>query len=221
VLDQFTFVVMPRTGYQSTPPPNWRVVARTRSYELYRRSGPTQPYATLAEVDNPGVTLDCRLPDGRAVAALPGVALVRARPVIGERTAWHGDVGYAGRSTYQDLTLSRGTWMISLQYDAATGVTVRGPGLDSTLPANLEPLGPYWSAGTIRVRRTGHVRIAVTFRALPMLGRLLGAQGLTRAPSPTGLKAVGRLTAVRSPVHDTTIPLHHACGRYIDRYRLG
>jgi hypothetical protein len=221
VLDQFTFVVMPRSAYQSTPPPNWRVVARTASFDLYRRSGPTQPYATLAEVDNPGVTLDCRLPEGRAVASLRGVAMVRARPVIGERTAWRGDVGYAGRSTYQDLPLRRGLWTISLQYNAATGVNVRGPGLDATLPAVLEPLGPYWSAGTIRVKRSGHVRIVVTFRRLPRLGRLLGAQGLTRAPAPTGLKAVGRVTAVPAHVRETTIPLQHACGRYVDHYRVG
>jgi hypothetical protein len=221
VLDRFTFVVMPRTGYQSTPPANWRLVARARSYELYRRTGPTQPYATLAEVDNPGVTLDCRIPEGRAVASQRGIAMVRPRPVIGERTQWRGDAGYAGRSTYQDLTLRRGKWTISLQYDAATGLTVRGPGLSSTLPANLEPLGPYWSAGTIAVKRSGRVRIRVAFGQLPRLGRLLGAQGLTRPPAPTGLKAVGRLTAVPEPVRETTVPLDRACGRYIDRYRVG
>jgi hypothetical protein len=221
VLDEFTFVVMPRSGYQSSVPPNWRVVARTDSYDLYRRTGPTRPYATLAEVDNPGVTLDCRTPEGRAVADLRGTALVRARPVIGERNQWRGDVGYAGRSTYQDLTLRRGRWTISLQYDAATGVTLRGPGLDATLPANLEPLGPYWSAGTVTVKRDGPVRIVVTFRALPAFGRLVGAQGLTRAPSPTGLKAVGRVTAVPAPVREAAIPLDRACGRYIDHYRVG
>jgi hypothetical protein len=145
----------------------------------------------------------------------------RARPVVGERTAWRGDVGYAGRSTYQDLVLRRGAWTISLQYDAATGVTVRGPGLSSALPANLEPLGPYWRAGTINVKRNGRVRIVVTFRRLPMPGRVLGAQGLTRAPAPTGLKAIGRVTAVPSPVRETAIPLGNACGRYIDRYRVG
>src|SRR5207248_11205283 len=96
---------------------------------------------------------------------------------------------------------------------------VRGPGLRRTLPANLEPLGPYWSVGTIRIARPGRVRIVVSFRPLPRLGRLLGARGLTRAPTPTGLKALGRVTAAPAPVRDATVPLRQACGRYVDRYR--
>src|SRR5207302_7845391 len=129
-----------------------------------------------------------------------------------------GLVGYAGRSAAQRLHLPAGEWRISLQYDSTVPVTVRGPGLRATLSPSLEPLGPYWYVGTMHLSRPGWAWITVTYRSLPLAGRLLGARGLTRAPTPTGLRPLGRVTATRPPSEDRAIALSRACGRYVDRY---
>jgi hypothetical protein len=219
-LDRFRYAILPRSGYGSPAPPNWHLVGTTDSYELWRRSGTTRGYQTLASIDNPGAVLDCTTGPGRALAARRGVAMVQPAPVVGERTAWKGQVGYAGRAAHQILHLDRGTWTISLQYAGAVSVSVRAPGLEATLPANLGPLGTYWYVGRVDVRRRGDVRIVVRYGPLTVLGRLLGAFGLTRAPAPTGLRPLGRVTAARPGRQDRLIPLRQACGRYVDWYRL-
>ncbi|MGZ6625187.1 MAG: hypothetical protein ACXVE8_06315 [Solirubrobacteraceae bacterium] len=219
-LDRFRFVIAPRSAYASVPPSNWHLVARTRSYELYRRQGPTAPRLTLTEVDNPGAILDCRTKAGRAIARTPGVAMTRPAPIIGDRWWWKGRVGYAGTSTEMTLRLPRGRWGISLQYDSVAPATVHARGLNAALPANLEPLGPYWYVGSLAVRRARRVAFVLRYRRLPLLGRLLGSSGQTRAPTPTGLTPRGRLTATRLPVRDRPVALHDACGRYVDFYRL-
>jgi hypothetical protein len=86
------------------------------------------------------------------------------------------------------------------------------------LPAALEPRGPYWFVGTIHVRRARPTRLVVHYAELPWLGRILGAFGLTRAPTPTGLRALGRITASPAPEVDHAVPLRQACGRYVDWY---
>jgi hypothetical protein len=147
--------------------------------------------------------------------------MVMPAPVVGERGWWKGAVGYAGRSAHQILHLDRGEWAISLQYDSSVAITVDGPGLRGRLPASLEPLGPYWYAGTARLTRPAWARLTVTSDQLPWTGRALGAFGLTRAPVPTGIRPLGRIVATRSPVHGRLMPLSGACGRYVDWYRLG
>jgi len=219
VLDRFDFVILPRSAYSSTAPSNWRPVRTTRSYELWHRTGPTPERQTLTEIDNPGAILDCATTAGREIASRVGVAMVRPAPVVGGRGSWKGAVGYAGESAYQLLRLRPGRWDISLQYDSSVAVTVRGPGLRAVLPANLEPLGPYWFAGSIRIRRAGLARIMVTYHRLPALGRIVGAFGLTRGPTPTGLKALSRIAVTRSPSRDRHVPLRLACGQYVDWYR--
>ncbi len=96
VLNHFTYAILPRSGYRSTPPSNWHRVTAGRSYELWRRIGPTPVRQTLTEVDNPGAILDCRSAALRLISEQRGTAMVRARPVVGGRTAWHGRIGYAG-----------------------------------------------------------------------------------------------------------------------------
>ena len=218
VLDRFDFVILPRSSYSSTAPSNWRLVSMTRSYELWRRAGSTPAHQTLLEVDNPGAILDCSTPAGRAIASRRGVAMVRPAPIIGERGYWKGPVGYAGQSAHQYVHLGSGRWDVSLQYDSSVNVTVSGPGLRAVLPANLEPLGPYWFAGTMRKRRPGWTRIVVTYNRLSALGRMIGALGLTRAPAPTGLRPLGRVVVTRSPSRDHPIPLKRGCGQYVDWY---
>ncbi len=217
-LDRFTYAILPRSGYRSTPPRNWRLVLRGASYELWQRAGPTPVRGTLTEVDNPGAILDCRTPQGRRLSERRGTAMVRATPVIGPPSAWHGQVGYAGAASWQRLALPRGRWVIALQYAATVPLTVTGPGMRASLPASLEPRGAYWLVGTIDVRHRRPTRLTVRYSRLPWLGRILGAFGLTRAPTPTGLRALGRITASPAPQIDHAVPLRRACGRYVDWY---
>ncbi len=220
-LDRFTYVILPRSGYRSAPPRNWRLIARGRSYELWRRAGATPVRGTLTEVDNPGAILDCRLPGSRRLSERRGTAMVRATPVVGEPVAWRGRIGYAGAAAWQRLALRPGRWVIALQYAATVPVTVTGPGLRASLPAALEPRGPYWFVGIVTVRHARPTRLTVRYTELPWLGRILGAFGLARAPRPTGLRALGRITASQAPEIDQAVPLRRACGRYVDWYVTG
>jgi hypothetical protein len=218
-LNRFSYVIAPRSGYASPAPSNWRLLRSLRSYQLWRRAGVTPRYGTLTAIDNPGAILDCTTAAGRALAHRNGVAMVQPVPVVGERTRWKGRVGYAGLAAHQTLPLASGRWLISLQYDSSTPVTVRGPGLRVTIPASIEPLGPYWYVGHAHLKRAGRARITVIPQGLPAIGGVLGAFGLTRAPAPTGLRALGRITATRPPSADRLIALRRACGRYVDWYR--
>jgi hypothetical protein len=148
------------------------------------------------------------------------MAMVKPAPVVGWRWWWRGRVGYAGRSSEMTLRLGRGTWDISLQYDSVVPVTVSAAGLSAVLPPNLEPLGPYSSVGVLRLPHVQSVRFVLHYHRLPLPGRLLGSTGETRAPTPTGLVPRGRLVAVQGPFRDQAIPLHQACGRYVDWYRV-
>ena len=139
VLDQFTFAIVPRTAYRSVPPLNWRLVETTRSYELWRRTGPTPSRQTLDEVDNPGAILDCRTAAGRQIATRRGVAMVLPAPVVGDSSAWRGAIGYAGKSAWQVLRLGAGRWDISLQYDSSVDLTVQNPAV--TLCTNEITIG--------------------------------------------------------------------------------
>ena len=80
-------------------------------------------------------------------------------------------------------------------------------------------VGPYWYVGHAHLKRAGRARITVIPQGLPAIGGVLGAFGLTRAPAPTGLRALGRITATRPPLEDRLIRLRQACGRYVDWYR--
>jgi hypothetical protein len=219
VLDRFTYAIIPRSPYGSEAPNNWALVDATRSYGLWRRTGRTPGRQTLDELGDPGAILDCQSSQGRGIASRRGYAMVRPAPVVGRRFFWKGRVGYAGASARQSLVLTRGRWDISLQYASMAGVMVTGPGLRAKLPPSLEPRGPYWFAGTIHVGRTEPVTVRVTYRSLGALGRLVGASGLTRAPAPTGLRALGGVAATRAGSHDQPVSLRRACGRYVDWYR--
>ncbi len=219
-LDRFTYAIRPRSGYLNPAPSNWKLVRTTTSYELWKRSGRTDQYLTLDETANPGAPLRCTTPAGRAIADKRGIAMTEPPPVVGLRSSWRGEIGYAGRSARQALDLGPGTWVISLQYDSMVPVSVTVAGLRAVLPPTLEPLAPDWYVGMLRLARPSRVPITVSYHSLPLAGRVLGAHGLTRAPAPTGLSPLGRVTASRSPAAHRLIPLSQACGRYVDWYRV-
>jgi hypothetical protein len=142
----------------------------------------------------------------------------RRRPVAGG--AWSpSPIVEGGATATQSLRLRTGRWEVSLQYDATQPVHVTAPGLDATLPANLDYRGsvPYFPAGRLSVPRSGEVRFGVTVERPPLVGRVLGTKSVAHlgaiALSPAGSHGPFPGEA------EVRVPLAHACGRYLDWYR--
>jgi len=210
-LDAFGYVVTPRSAFASVPPPNWRLVATTPSYQAWARTGPTAPYSIMSTGSAPGAVLNCSTAAGRRLRRTPGIALVTARPFVFDGGGWHGPLlgvqpGYsalrAGTAASQRVILPRGRWQLSLQYTSSTALTVRTRGLDAELPAVLEHQGPYWAAGTFTA--TGRPQtIQVDVHAPPF-------------PATARTSVLGNVAFVRRDVAPTTVPLRAACGRWVD-----
>ena len=204
----YPYVITTRAGYQSAPPPGFRVVRRTRSYVLWKREREGPPRATLAEGSAPGATLDCNTAPGRALARRRGVAIVVPPPVVADlpRTLRAGTAVDAG------LTLAPGLWRLSLQYQSGRGLELSGPGSKGGVPPTLDQLGSFWPAGTVRVPGGEggapvpvRVTVAMPGERFPLLRRrvaLLGRLAATRAVSPQ------------------EVPLRRACGRYVDWFTV-
>ena len=214
-LDGFDYVLAPRTAFASIPPPNWREVAATKSYEVWKRFGPTPDHEILAETGGPGAILRCNTLGGLALSHRRGSALVRTPPVVLEASGWRSrDGAHApgftavpdGGTATQFLTLPPGKWQVSLQYSSADPLIVKAPGLVGTLPASLEHLGPYWAGGELT--SSGH--------ALPLTVSVHPAPAL----ATTRDEALGNVAFVRVDTHTETVPLRAACGRYVDWYTV-
>ena len=215
-LDSFDWVLTTSSGYASQPPPNFALAKRTPSYELWERSGPTEPRELLLEGAAPGALRGCdgtKAPPNRPAAA--GVWPVA--PVEGE--GWTLDTIAPGQAATQTLPLAAGTWELSLAYDSPRPLELRvsGPGETEEvleLPANLDfrgPTPPFPAAPALEAPRPGDYEIEVTLADAPLAGRLLGAEGEAHL---RGLFAV-----------DTANPVEAAaaieCGDYVDWYRSG
>lgn len=226
-LDQFELVVMPRSDFTSTPPPNWREVRTTRSYAVFQRFGPTPNREILGERKEPGQVLDCRRPDHRRLSRRAGRAAVRERPVVVNPSAWGlesgtplpADYGFAGvpndGKAILNTRLPAGFWRASMQYFSPERLLVEasgfrpgqvgGRGLRSELPPSEEYAGPYWDLG--RVLSLGRrMRIAVEPETRALAGR----------PRPARLGTVA-FTREGPP---EIVPLDEACGRYVDWFEL-
>jgi hypothetical protein len=200
-LDRFDYVITARTLYQSEPPPNFHLVANTRSYDVWRRTGTTTARSVLPESGGPGADLDCTTSSGRRIAHMSGIARVRPRPIV-QSLGWAIEPGKSASTT---TTLSPGTWELSLAYTSATPIRVAAGAVRATLPANLDRPGTMWRIGQVRGDgRAMNVTLAEE-RPSPLSG-------------PREAAYVTALAAVRA-APARTIPLSRACGRYIDWYR--
>jgi hypothetical protein len=218
-LRRFRFVITTRAAYASGPPPGFEAVRETDDFVLWRRSGTLQARRTLDEGPNPGAILDCGHPADRRLSRRRGVATVfRAPPVVGGTWTPSSTVKSDAPVT-QTLSLPRGRWRISIQYDATRPLSVAAPGLAETLPANLDYRGsvPYYPVGELTRRRRGRVRFTAAVERPPLAGRLLGASSEAHlgaiAASPAGRGAPMPGEAERR------VPLSAACGRYLDWWR--
>lgn len=208
-LDRFAFVITPRTPDQSEAPPNFRLVRRTRSFAVWRRTGPTPARGTLpGEVGVPGALLDCTTPAGRALAARRGQARVMPPPVGNS-----GPPGplLPGHSVRLPFRLPAGRWTLSVPYQGPQAVTVSVGALRATLPPNLDRPGPLWQLGELTVRDGEPLALTVS----------VGGRRPWPLRSPMHLAYVGNVVATRADVGRRTVPLSDACGSYVDWYRLG
>jgi hypothetical protein len=217
-LDRFRFAVAPRTPYASQPPPNWRLVRTTRSYEVWQRHGPTPPRAVLPESDGPGAVLDCASPAGQDLRRHGGRAAVRRSPVVIAPTQLRRPGGQpvsigqfhraqiaSGEDALATVKLPAGRWTLSLQYVSPEALDVTVGGTRARAVPSLDGPGAFWLIGTFS-SRGGPTRVDIHAESAPPLATfrtvLLGSLAFTPAGE-----------------HDRIVPLRAACGRYVDWYQ--
>jgi hypothetical protein len=217
-LDRFRFALAPRTPYASQPPPNWRVVRLTRSYEVWERHGPTPPRAVLPEADAPGAVLDCASPAGQDLQRRPARAAVRRPPIVIAPTQLRRPAGQpvpigqfhraqiaSGEDAQATVRLPAGRWTLSLQYVSPVPLDVTLGGTRARAVPSLEPPGAFWRIGTF-ASHGGWTRVHIHAHGSPPLAAfrvvLLGSLAFTPAGE-----------------HDRIVPLRAACGRYVDWYQ--
>jgi hypothetical protein len=220
-IDRFRFVLSPRSAYVSQPPPNWRELRGTRSYRVWERHGPMAPRTVAAEAGGPGAPLDCATAGIAGTSG--GTAGVRPPPVVAGPPTWRdaagrplgrGEFHFAGigpgGNAFAEVTVPRGRWDVSLQYVSGVGLqaSVEPPaGADRlAVPPSLEGPGAFWSLGSIRTSG-GRLRIRIHARPNPPLSTFSNV-------------LLGSLALTPIPVRERQVPLHRACGRYVDWYRV-
>jgi hypothetical protein len=217
-LARFPYVITTRAAYASGPPPDYEPVAATSSYVIWRKQGPVARRVPVEDGPEPGrVLVDCE-PRAAGVAAV-----FPAEPLLFPDTDWSTTTLESSSSASIELTVQRGVWEVSIQYDATRPVTLSGPGYRATLPGNLDyrGVGPFWPAGQIDVETGGPVQLTATVEDPPAAGRLIGAHSvahlgaiaLTR-PGP-GLYAATNVSPLPAG-GERIVPASRACGRYTD-----
>ena len=217
VLNGYRYAITTNAAYASTPPRGFEAVRSTPSYTLWRRERQIPAQALIEPPDEPGALLPCGS-DDPGLANERGSATLLPEPVVGPRTEWRpGSSFELGESATQTLRLDPGRWEISLQYHSPVGLTLDAPGLHEELPASLDGMfgfapgeGQFWPTGSIEVDRAGPIRFTVRPRDVAWLGRMLGAE------RTSWLGAI----ALTRPDGPREVPLHDACGGYVDRYRV-
>jgi len=207
------YLLQTRTEFASAMPSNWRLVTTTRLYELWERIGRDRPRLTLASGSGFGAMLDCKTFKGLRISRMNGRALVRPEPILGG--AWMAPDGAplpstglpAGDIGIQRLPLPPGSWSISLQYQSPVEISIRSRGMRVRLPANLDPMGPYWPVGD------------VTSRGQPIEFTLSPVRPVL--PISERSAYLGGLVATRLGGQSRMVTLSRACGQYVDWYEVG
>jgi hypothetical protein len=218
-LDRFPYVITGRAAWNSEAPPNFRRVAATPSYVLWKRIGstPTDRHVLL-EGTEPAARADCAAPELRILTANRGRASLFPGATIGAKHRWSPSPTLeAGDSASQVMRLPAGDWSLSLRYFSPFDLTLVAPGLNEPLKAALDGQRPNtislandgqpWPAGEIR-GDGGPIRFTVTAADPSTLQRLSGY---------TGKATLGELVAVPRKPH-RVVPLAKACGDWLDWY---
>ena len=204
-LDIFPWVITTNTPYAGQAPANFRLIARERLYELWKRTGPTAPFSALAPPGQPGAILDCQTRLGRKLHASRGVANVMATPVVSPGASLE-----AGETQPITLRLPKGRWELSAQYISFFNLDFRAEGQHWTMPAYLGRNGPWFAVGAVTGRG---VNSPVTLKTTVQRPSLLTGLRVTAV-------SIYSIAATRIPDTRTIVPLKDACGKYVDWYRL-
>src|SRR3954467_13981535 len=117
-LDRFPFVITGRAAWNSQAPANFKRVAATPSYVLWKQTGPTPANRNvLLEGTEAGAFAGCAAPEIRILLSGQGRAGLFPDAVIGQKGTWEGgSILGTGSQTSQALRLAAGSWNLSLQY---------------------------------------------------------------------------------------------------------
>jgi hypothetical protein len=218
-LERFEYVVTGRAAWNSQAPANFKRVAATPSYLLWKRTGPTpEGRHVLLEGTEAGALAGCAAPEIRILLANPGRASLFPDAVIGSKAAWEeGSTLGTGAETSQTLDLPAGSWNLSIQYFAPFDLTLSAPGFEEPLKAALDGQRPntislgnngqFWPAGRYR-SDGGAVRFTLASADASALQSFSGYDGKAY---------VGELVAVPAKPH-RIVPLSQACNAMIDWY---
>jgi hypothetical protein len=218
-LERFEYVITGRAAWNSQAPANFKRVAATPSYVLWKRTGPTpQDRHVLLEGTEAGARADCAAPEIRILLANRGRASIFPGAVVGAKGAWdEGSILGTGAETAQTLELPAGAWNLSLQYFSPFDLTLSAPGFRAPLQAALDGQRPntislasngqFWPAG--RYESDGG-KVRFTLATAP-------ASTLQSISGYTGKAYLGELVAVPAKPH-RLLPLASACGGWIDWY---
>jgi hypothetical protein len=218
-LDLFPYVITSRAAWNSQAPPNFKRVATTPSYVLWKRTGPTpENRHVLLEGTEAGAFASCNAPEVRILLANHGRAGLFPGAVIGQKEGWdNGSILGTGAETSQALRLPAGAWNLSLQYFSPFDLTLSAPGFEEPLKAALDGQRPntislgnngqFWAAGRYE-SKGGKVRFTVSTADATTLQSLSGYDGKAY---------VGELIAVPAKPH-RTVPLSQACNQWLDWY---
>jgi hypothetical protein len=201
-LDKQRYVVVPRSTYQSAPPPNFKPDGGTERFAIYRRVGPTpRDKLLLPESGAPGAVLNCRRRFERSISRQDGTARIfDVTPrVVPDLPAMR-----PGERTKVVLDVPKGRWDLSFQYVSPSPIRITAPdGTTFVAPANTDRPGPFWRLG------------AVQGDGSPILLDV-------HVENPSLLTSTNRvaypqaLAATQGAQRD--VPLREACGRYVDHY---
>jgi hypothetical protein len=218
-LDRFPYVITGRAAWNSEAPPNFRRVAATESFLLWKRTGPTpSDRHVLLEGTDAAADAGCASPEIRILLANSGRASLFPTPAIGRKDRWDaGDVLGGGETTSQEVELPTGRWRLSLQYFSPFELTLSAPGFRQVLAPALDGQRPntislandgqFWPAGAI-VSRGGPVRFTIAAEEPSTLQRLTNYAGKAQ---------LGNLVAVPAEPR-RAVPLSAACDGWIDWY---
>jgi hypothetical protein len=218
-LNRFPYVITSRAAWNSQAPPNFKRVAATPSFVLWKQTGTTpENRHVLLEGTEAGALAGCASPEIRVLLANPGRASLFPDAVIGQKGDWDsGSVLGTGTETSQSLRLPAGSWNLSLQYFSPFDLTLSAPGFSETLKAALDGQRPntislgnsgqFWPAGRYE-SKGGRTRFTISAADASWL------QGLTGYDSKA---YIGELVAVPAKPH-RLVPLNQACDGWIDWY---
>ena len=149
----FPYVLTTRAGYASGPPPGYRVIERTDSYELWEKGRSPIGREPAETGPEPGRERGC--PPGRPSES----SAFAAPPVVAGSAEWSRATIESGESATVELELPTGIWDLSLQYDSTrAGDPDRGGRAPRPDPAGQPRLSrdrPVLARGPDRGRRRG------------------------------------------------------------------